>query len=174
MPDPLIQLQGIVKTFPGVVANAGIDLAIFPGEILALLGENGAGKSTLMSILAGLYRPDEGAILFGGERVEVRSPRDAINRGIGMVHQQFRLIDSLTVAENVLLGWREPRFLLDMRSSIAQVRRLAVLYGLEVDPAARIWQLSVGERQRVEIVKMLYREARARHPLSLLCATWPR
>jgi general nucleoside transport system ATP-binding protein len=158
--DPFVRLQGIVKTFPGVVANVGIDLAIFPGEVVALLGENGAGKSTLMSILAGLYRPDEGTIFFGEESVELRSPRDAINRGIGMVHQQFRLIDSLTVAENVLLGWREPRFLLDMRSSIARVRRLAALYGLEVDPAASIWQLSVGERQRVEILKMLYREAR--------------
>ena len=160
MPDPLVRLQGIVKTFPGVVANAGIDLAIFPGEVLAMLGENGAGKSTLMSVLAGLYRPDEGTILFGGGRVELRSPRDAINRGIGMVHQHFRLVDSLTVAENVLLGWREPRFLLDMRASSAHVRRLAAQYGLEVDPTARIWQLSVGERQRVEILKMLYREAR--------------
>ena len=158
--DPLVRLQGIVKTFPGVVANAGIDLAIFPGEVLALLGENGAGKSTLMSILAGLYRPDEGTILFGGERVELRSPRDAIHRGVGMVHQHFRLVDSLTVAENILLGWREPRFLLDLRNSAAHVRRLADQYGLEVDPAARIWQLSVGERQRVEILKMLYRNAR--------------
>ena len=158
--DPLVGLQGIVKTFPGVVANAGIDLAIFPGEVLALLGENGAGKSTLMSILAGLYRPDEGTILFGGERVELRSPRDAIHRGVGMVHQHFRLVDSLTVAENILLGWREPRFLLDLRNSAAHVRRLADQYGLEVDPAARIWQLSVGERQRVEILKMLYRNAR--------------
>src|SRR2546425_8744326 len=130
--DPLVRLQGIVKTFPGVVANAGIDLAIFPGEILALLGENGAGKSTLMSILAGLYRPDEGAILFGGERVELRSPRDAINRGIGMVHQHFRLVDSLTGAENVLLGWRGPRFLLDLRPSAAPVRRLAAQHGLAV------------------------------------------
>jgi len=158
--DPLVRLQGIVKTFPGVVANAGIDLAIFPGEVLALLGENGAGKSTLMSILVGLYRPDEGTILFGGERVELRSPRDAIHRGVGMVHQHFRLVDSLTVAENILLGWREPRFLLDLRNSAAHVRRLADQYGFEVDPAAYIWQLSVGERQRVEILKMLYRNAR--------------
>src|SRR3989441_687999 len=158
--DPLVRLQGIVKTFPGVAANAGIDLAILPGEVLALLGENGAGKSTLMSILAGLSRPDEGTILFGGERVELRSPRDAIHRGVGMVHQHFRLVDSLTVAENVLLGWREPRFLLNLRNSVAHVRRLADQYGLEVDPAAHIWQLSVGERQRVEILKMLYRNAR--------------
>src|SRR5213078_730776 len=93
-------------------------------------------------------------------RVELRSPRDAIHRGVGMVHQHFRLVDSLTVAENILLGWREPRFLLDLRSSAAHVRRLADQYGLEVDPAARIWQLSVGERQRVEILKMLYRNAR--------------
>src|SRR5947209_14967106 len=113
-----------------------------------------------MSILAGLYRPDEGTILFGGERVELRSPRDAIHRGVGMVHQHFRLVDSLTVAENILLGWREPRFLLDLRSSAAHVRRLADQYGLEVDPLARIWQLSLGERQRVEILKMLYRNTR--------------
>src|SRR3989441_4326705 len=158
--DPLVRIHGIVKIFPGVVANAGIDLAILPGEVLALLGENGAGKSTLMSILAGLSRPDEGTILFGGERVELRSPRDAIHPGVGMVHQHFRLVDSLTGAENVLLGWRAPPFLLHLRHNRAPYRRPADQYGLEVDPAAHIWQLSVGERQRVEILKMLYRNAR--------------
>src|SRR5687768_16900679 len=101
---PLVELQGITKTFPGVVANAGIDLALDPGEVLALLGENGAGKSTLMSCLAGLYHPDAGTILIDGRPAAFRSPRDAIARGIGMVHQHFRLIDAFTVTENILLG----------------------------------------------------------------------
>jgi len=160
MARPLVELRGIVKTFPGVVANAGIDLTIYPGEILALLGENGAGKSTLMSILAGLYRPDAGTIWIDGERAELRSPRDAIGRGIGMLYQHFRLIEPFTVAENVVLGWREPGFLLDPRAGVAPVERLAREHGLAVDPRARVWQLSLGERQRVEILKMLYRDAR--------------
>ncbi len=160
MGRPFVELRGIVKTFPGVVANAGIDLAIAPGEVLALLGENGAGKSTLMNILAGLYRPDAGTIRFGGERVELRSPREAIARGIGMVHQNFRLIDSFTVTENVLVGWHEPRFVLNARADAARVEHMSFEHGLGVDPQARVWQLSVGERQRVEILKMLYRDAR--------------
>jgi len=157
---PLVELQGIVKTFPGVVANAGIDLAIGPGEVLALLGENGAGKSTLMSILAGLYRPDAGVIRIDGEPVEFRAPRDAIARGIGMVHQHFRLIEAFTVTENILLGWHVPRFLLNARAEAARVEQIAIQHGLGVDPHARVWQLSVGERQRVEILKMVYRDAR--------------
>jgi simple sugar transport system ATP-binding protein len=160
MPHAFVELQGIVKTFPGVVANAGIDLAIFPGEVLALLGENGAGKSTLMSILAGLYRPDAGATLFDGERVDLHSPRDAIARGVGMVHQNFRLIDAFTVTENVLLGWREPRFLLNGQADAARVAQMATEHHLGVDAQARIRHLSVGERQRVEILKMLYRDVR--------------
>ncbi len=160
MQPPLVELRGIVKTFPGVVANAGIDLTITPGEVLALLGENGAGKSTLMNIVAGLYHPDSGTILFGGEPGGLHSPRDAIARGIGMVHQHFRLIDAFTVTENVLLGWHEPRFLLNAPADAARVARIAEDHGLSVDPQAHIWQLSVGERQRVEILKMLYRDAR--------------
>src|ERR1700741_4564716 len=100
-PAPLVELRGIVKAFPGVLANAGIDLEVRPGEVLALLGENGAGKTTLMNVLSGLYRPDAGEIRVGGERVVLRSPRDAIERGIGMVHQHFRLVERFTVAENV-------------------------------------------------------------------------
>lgn len=157
---PLVELRGIVKTFPGVVANAGIDLAIGPGEVLALLGENGAGKSTLMSILAGLYRPDAGTIHLQSEPVELRSPRDAIARGIGMVHQHFRLIEAFTVTENILLGWHTPRFRLNTRAEAARVQGMAAEHGLGIDPHAYVWQLSVGERQRVEIAKMLYRDAR--------------
>jgi simple sugar transport system ATP-binding protein len=157
---PLVELRGIVKAFPGVVANAGIDLAIAPGEVLALLGENGAGKSTIMQVLAGVYRPDEGAIVFDGAPVELRSPRDAIARGVGMVHQHFRLVEAFTVAENVLLGWHEPRVVLHARRDAARVAQIAVEHGLAVDPDARIAALSVGERQRVEILKTLYRDAR--------------
>jgi simple sugar transport system ATP-binding protein len=160
MPAPLVELRGIVKTFPGVVANAGIDLTIAAGEVLALLGENGAGKSTLMSILAGLYRPDAGSIFFEGQRVEWRSPSDAIARGIGVLYQQFRLVDRFTVAENILLGWHEPRVFLNRRTGVARIETLARDHGLAVDPLARIWQLSLGERQRVEILKMLYRNTR--------------
>lgn len=157
---PLVELRGITKTFPGVVANAGVDLAIDSGEVLALLGENGAGKSTLMSILAGLYRPDAGTILRDSRPVEFRSPRDAIACGIGMVHQHFKLIDAFTVTENILLGWHTPRFRLNTRAEESNVQRVAAEHGLGIDPAARVGQLSVGERQRVEIAKMLYRDAR--------------
>lgn len=157
---PLVELQGITKTFPGVVANAGVDLAIDSGQVLALLGENGAGKSTLMSILAGLYRPDAGTIRLDGRTVEFRSPRDAIACGIGMVHQHFKLIDAFTVTENILLGWQTPRFRLNSRAEESRVQRMAAEHGLGIDPQARVRQLSVGERQRVEIAKMLYRDAR--------------
>jgi general nucleoside transport system ATP-binding protein len=155
-----VQLEGITKRFPGVLANDHIDLDIRRGEIHALLGENGAGKSTLMSILAGLYRPDEGQIRIYGEPVTLHSPRDAIAQGIGMVHQHFMLVDVLTVGENVTLGLDEPRFLLKMPQTMAKIETLSDQYGLKVDPRARIWQLSVGEQQRVEIIKMLYRGAR--------------
>lgn len=157
---PLVELQGIVKTFPGVVANAGIDFAVGPGEVVALLGENGAGKSTLMSVLAGLYRPDAGTILVDGRPAAFRSPRDAIAAGIGMVHQHFRLIDAFTVIENMLLGWHTPRFRLNARAEADRVEQMALRHGLAIDARAKVWQLSVGERQRVEILKMLYRDAR--------------
>lgn len=160
MRPPVVELRGIVKAFPGVVANAGIDLAIAPGEVLALLGENGAGKSTLMQVLAGLYRPDAGTILIDGAPADLRSPGDAIARGIGMVHQHFRLVESFTVTENVLLGWGQPRFLLRPATDHARVAQIAAAHGLAVEPRAAVRQLSVGERQRVEILKMLYRDAR--------------
>ena len=155
-----IEAVGVVKSFPGVLANDHVDFDLRAGEIHALLGENGAGKSTLMNVLAGLYRPDEGGIRIDGQDVQFRSPRDAIAAGIGMVHQHFALVPSQTVAENVLLGLDKPRFRLDLPRTEAEVARLAREVGLRVDPTARIWQLSVGEQQRVEIIKLLFHGAR--------------
>ena len=157
---PAIEAVGIVKSFPGVIANDHVDFDVREGEIHALLGENGAGKSTLMNVLAGLYRPEEGTLRVGGETVDLRSPRDAIAAGIGMVHQHFALVPSQTVAENVLLGLDRPRFRLHLKRTEAEISRLAAEIGLHVDPGARVWQLSIGEQQRVEIVKMLFHGAR--------------
>jgi simple sugar transport system ATP-binding protein len=157
---PALEAAGIVKRFPGVLANDHVDFDLRSGEIHALLGENGAGKSTLMNILAGLYRPDEGEIRLDGRPVVFGSPRDAIEAGLGMVHQHFTLVPSQSVTENILLGLREPRFFLDERHSEAEVARLAEQFGLRVHPKAKVWQLSVGEQQRVEILKLLYRGAR--------------
>ena len=158
-----VALRGITKRFPGVVANDGVDFEAAEGEVHALLGENGAGKSTLSNILTGLYRPDEGEIQLYGEPVDFRSPRDALDAGIGMVHQHFRLVPPFTVAENVILGDHRG----EGRSSSSHPRRierrvaeLGERYRIAVDPRARIWQLSLGEQQRVEILKALYREAR--------------
>jgi general nucleoside transport system ATP-binding protein len=156
-----LELRGITKRFPGVVANDRIDFDLQPGEVHALLGENGAGKSTLMNVLYGLYRPDEGEIRIGGQPVTMHSPKDAIERGIGMVHQHFMLIPVMTVAENIVLG-TEPRregVLLDLSAAETRVRELSEQYGLSVDPRARIEDISVGRQQRVEILKALYRGA---------------
>jgi simple sugar transport system ATP-binding protein len=158
---PALELRGITKRFPGVVANDRIDFDLQPGEVHALLGENGAGKSTLMNVLYGLYRPDEGEIRIGGQSVTMHSPKDAIERGIGMVHQHFMLIPVMTVAENIVLG-TEPRrdgVLLDLSAAEKRVRELSEQYGLSVDPRARIEDISVGRQQRVEILKALYRGA---------------
>jgi ABC-type uncharacterized transport system ATPase subunit len=156
---PLVELRGIVKEFPGVRANDDVDFELRPGEVHALLGENGAGKTTLMNVLAGLVRPDAGTIAIRGEPVDLRSPRDAIDRGIGMVHQHFRLVDRFTAAENVTLGWHTPRTLIRPRELEREIARLSEEYGMRVDPARPVWQLSVGEQQRVEILKNLYRGA---------------
>ncbi len=156
---PAVQMRGITKRFPGVLANDHVDLDVYPGEVLALLGENGAGKSTLMNILSGLYRPDEGQIIIHGRPIHLRSPRDAIAHGIGMVHQHFMLVESLTVAENVVLGLDSTGFVLNLKQVGEELAALAARYGLPVDPDAYIWQLSVGEQQRVEILKLLYRGA---------------
>ena len=162
VPDPplAVEMRGIVKRFPGVVANDGVDFDLRIGEVHALLGENGAGKSTLMNVLDGLYRADAGEILVFGKVGGFRSPRDAIAAGLGMVHQHFALVPTQTVTENVLLGLPRPRFRLDARRYDDEIADLARRHGLAVDPRARIWQLSVGEQQRVEILKMLYRGAR--------------
>jgi len=155
-------MRGITKRFPGVVANECVDFEAAAGEVHALLGENGAGKSTLSNILTGLYRPDEGEIFLYGRRTEFHSPRDAIDAGVGMVHQHFRLVDPFTVAENVALGdhLREGRtFFVHHREIERHVAELSERYGVPVDPRARIWQLSLGEQQRVEILKALYRDA---------------
>ncbi len=155
-----LEMKGIVKQFPGVLANDHIDFDVRAGEVHALLGENGAGKSTLMKVLYGMYRPNEGEIYMDGQAVTIQSPSDAIAKGIGMIHQHFMLVPTLTVAENVALGLRSSRGLLtDLKVVSERIVELANLYGLLVDPSAYIWQLSVGQQQRVEIIKALYRGA---------------
>jgi len=155
----VVEMKGIVKRFPGVLANDHVNFELNRGEIHALLGENGAGKSTLMNVLAGLYRQDAGIIEVKGKPVEFSSPRDAIQAGIGMVHQHFMLVPSQTVTENILLGLDDPRFLMRLTEYDKKIAELGDRFGLKVDPRAKIWQLSVGEQQRVELLKMLYRGA---------------
>src|SRR5215211_4294365 len=155
-----MEMRGITKRFPGVLANDHVDFDVKTGEVHALLGENGAGKSTLMKILYGMYHPDEGEILLNGKPVTIASPNDAINLGIGMIHQHFMLVPSLTVAENVALGLPSSRGpLTDLDRVSKRILELAEIYGLKIDPDAYVWQLSVGQQQRVEIIKALYRGA---------------
>ena len=184
--DAFVRLEDVTKTFPGVVANDGVSMSVRKGEIHGLLGENGAGKSTLMKVLYGLYSADSGEVWIDGERVDIASPQDAIDAGIGMVHQHFKLIPRLSVAKNVVLGMREPhgafredstadglvgalasngvarwlasRFTLGLDAPEERIRSLATEYGFDVDVTAPIWELDVGERQRVEILKALYRD----------------
>jgi simple sugar transport system ATP-binding protein len=183
-PDTLLEMKNVRKTFPGVVANDHVDFSVRRGEIHGLLGENGAGKSTLMKILYGLYQPDEGEIWFDGRRIDIGSPDDAIEAGIGMVHQHFKLIPTMTVTENVVLGLRESYdgsgadadgaatrdedlgvlerlrrlFTYDRKRADARVREVATEFGVDIDPEQEVWELEVGERQRVEILKALYRD----------------
>jgi len=155
----MLEMRGICKRFPGVVANDHVDFDVTAGEVHTLFGENGAGKSTLMRVLYGLYRPDEGEIRLNGETVAIHSPAVAIAHGIGMIHQHFMLVNTLTVAENVALGLRSALTRTNLEAVAGRVEELSERYGLRVDPSATVWQLSVGERQRVEIIKALYRDA---------------
>jgi ABC-type uncharacterized transport system ATPase subunit len=159
--EPIVQMRGIVKQFPGVTANAGVDFDLLPGEIHALLGENGAGKTTLMNVLYGLYAPDAGEIVLRGRPVSFASAREAIAHSLGMVHQHFMLVNPISVADNIVLGQKSPREPLMENSRRVQrrLRNLSEQYGLAIDPAAEVWKLSVGEQQRVEILKALYRGA---------------
>lgn len=161
MGDKLIQVRNISKRFPGVLANDRVNLDIKRGEIHAIIGENGAGKSTLMNIIYGLYEPTEGEIFFEGRAVEINSPLDAINLGIGMVHQHFMLLPSFTVAENIVLGTepRKNRVFMDFREAALETVRLSETYGLKVDPHEKVESLSVGIQQRIEILKVLYKGA---------------
>ena len=159
---PALEMRDITKRYPGVVANDRIDLDVRAGEIHALLGENGAGKTTLMNVLYGLATPDEGEILIDGSPVSIGGPSDAIDRGISMVHQHFMLVPVLTVAENIVLGdeTMANAVFLDRREANRRIRELAGRFGFDIDPDVRVGNLSVGQQQRVEILKALYREAR--------------
>src|SRR3954470_12397374 len=157
----VLEMRGITKAFPGIVANDDVDFELRRGEVHALLGENGAGKSTLMNILYGLYKPDSGEILLNGKSVTFHSAKDAIAAGIGMVHQHFMLIPVMTVAENIVLGMEPSKdgFILDERGAEARVREISQQYGLAVEPSSLISEITVGQQQRVEILKALYRGA---------------
>lgn len=155
----ILELRGITKRFGNTLANDNVDLTLYPGEIHALLGENGAGKSTLMNILLGKYKPNAGEIFYKGEKVYIRRPKDAARLGIGMVHQHFELIPTLSVAENIFLSIGMCDFFLNTSKMQATIREYSEKYGMPVDPEAKVWQLSVGEQQRVEIMKLLCRNS---------------
>jgi simple sugar transport system ATP-binding protein len=159
-PRTSLEVRGLTKAFYDVAAIDGVDFDVVGGEVHGLLGENGAGKSTLCSVLAGLYRPDGGEILVDGNPVAFRSPHDAAEHGVGMVYQHFRLVDSFTVAENIVLGMGKSLGRGALRRVERRVGELVDEYGLDIHPAASVWQLSVGEQQRVELVKQLFRGAR--------------
>lgn len=157
---PVLEMRNITKCFPGVIANDNISLTLYSGEVHSLLGENGAGKSTLMNILYGLQQPDAGEVRIRGNRARLHSPADAIQHGIGMIHQHFMLVPTLTVAENVALGLKSRYHpFTSLKTVSRRIRELSEQYRLQVDPDAYVWQLAVGERQRVEIIKALYRDA---------------
>ena len=153
-----IQLKGITKRFGRVVANDGIDLEVRRGEILSLLGENGSGKTTLMNMISGIYFPDEGHICVGGREVTIRSPKDAYALGIGMIHQHFKLVDVFTAAENIVLGL-EGKGAFDLRAAARRVKEISEKYGFDIDPGKKVYDMSVSEKQTVEILKVLYRGA---------------
>lgn len=159
MKKPVIEMRGITKRFGDVTANENINLSLYPGEIHALLGENGAGKSTLMNILTGIYKPNAGEIFFNGKKVTIKSPKHAVDMGIGMVHQHFRLIPTLSVAENVFLYMPDCKKILRQKEMEDAIAACSKEFKLDVDASAKVWQLSVGEQQRIEIIKLLYRGA---------------
>ena len=153
-----VRMSGITKTFGSIVANDDVSLAIYKGEILALLGENGSGKTTLMNMLSGIYFPDAGQIFLNDEPVVIRSPKDAFDHGIGMIHQHFKLVDVLTATENIILGLKE-KGRLDLKAAAARIQAICEQYGFEVDPDQKIYNMSVSQKQTVEIIKVLYRGA---------------
>ena len=159
MKQAVIEMRNITKRFGDVVANEDVNLSLYPGEIHALLGENGAGKSTLMNILTGIYKPNSGEIYFNGKKVSIKSPKQAVDMGIGMVHQHFRLIPPLSVAENVFLYMPDCKNILREKEMEEAIDKCSKEFHLDVDASAKVWQLSVGEQQRVEIIKLLYRGA---------------
>ena len=153
-----VQMRNITKTFGSVIANDKVWLDIYNGEILALLGENGSGKTTLMNMLSGIYFPDEGQIFINGKEALIRSPKDAFQYGIGMIHQHYKLVDVLTAAENIVLGLKESGRL-NMDAVAKKVKEICDAYGFEVDPYQKVYDMSVSQKQTVEIVKVLYRGA---------------
>lgn len=156
---PVVQMKNITKTFPGVLASDNVSIDLYKGEVLALLGENGAGKSTMMNMLIGLYRPDKGEIFIRNKKAEINSPQDSMALGIGMIHQEFMLVGNQTVAENIILGMKDLPAIPNMTEIKEKITQLSKKYGLEVNPDSLINTLSVGEQQRVEILKLLYRGA---------------
>lgn len=158
MSTPAIELKHITKTFGSIVANKDINLTVDSGEIVALLGENGSGKTTLMNMISGIYYPDEGDVCISGEKVEIRSPRDAFEHGIGMIHQHFKLVDVFTAAENIVLGLDE-KGKYNLKTVATKVKEIADKYGFDLDPMKKIYEMSVSEKQTVEIIKVLYRGA---------------
>ena len=152
-----IELKNITKTFGSVVANKDINLTVNRGEILSILGENGSGKTTLMNMISGIYFPDHGQIFVDGKEVVIRSPKDAFDLKIGMIHQHFKLVDVFSAAENIVLGYDDGKF--NMKKSTAKIQKILDRYGFELDLNKKIYQMSVSEKQTVEIVKVLYRGA---------------
>lgn len=160
MDEIVLKAENITKSFPGVIANDHVNFTLRKGEIHTLLGENGAGKTTLINILDGIYLPDQGEVYIEGKCARIRSPYDAINLGIGMIHQHFMLVETLTVLENVILGLQTERFLYNKSFVARKIKEISDKYNFKVDPETKIWQLTVGEQQKVEIIKILFRNAK--------------
>ena len=156
--EPAVSMRGITKTFGKVVANKDVDIDIYKGQILSLLGENGSGKTTLMNMLSGIYFPDKGHIFINGQEVQILSPKDALDLGIGMIHQHFKLVDVMTATENIVLGLKDEGRL-DLKAAAARIREICTRYGFDLNPDQKVYDMSVSQKQTVEIVKVLYRKA---------------